>query len=195
MIAELASHAASSSPFSHRVSATGPVDFLKPDPSSASAVASDVDPGGRRYRLYALLAAAAASVLAGARSLTAITEWICDVPAWACQVLGFPADPLSGTVSVPYPHTLRRLLVQLDGNTLTGRSAPSSLPAPPRPVPDCGRSLLTARLCAARAPASPGTSPCSQRWTTPAMSWPSARSPTRATRSPRLRLRLRLRRV
>ncbi|WAU78514.1 transposase family protein (plasmid) [Streptomyces sp. Qhu-G9] len=58
------------------------------------------------------------SVLAGARSLTAITEWIGDVPAWACRVLGFPTDPLSGTVSVPHPHTLRRLLVQLDGDAL-----------------------------------------------------------------------------
>ncbi|MFG2785973.1 ISAs1 family transposase [Streptomyces prunicolor] len=73
---------------------------------------------GRRYRLSALVAAAAASVLAGARSLTAITEWISDVPAWACRALGFPTDPLSGTVSVPHPHTLRRLLVQLDGDAL-----------------------------------------------------------------------------
>ncbi|WP_240124271.1 transposase family protein [Streptomyces sp. MUM 136J] len=71
---------------------------------------------GRRYRLSALVAAAAARVLAGARSLTAITEWISDAPAWACQVLGFPTDPLSGTVSVPHPHTLRRPLVQLDGD-------------------------------------------------------------------------------
>lgn len=73
---------------------------------------------GRRYRLSALVAAAAASVLAGARSLTAITEWIGDIPAWACRVLGFPVDPLTGTVSVPHPHTLRRLLVQLDGDAL-----------------------------------------------------------------------------
>ncbi|MEU9547247.1 transposase family protein [Streptomyces mirabilis] len=88
---------------------------------------------GRRYRLSALAAAAAASVLAGARSLTAITEWISDVPAWACRVLGFPTDPLSGTVSVPHPHTLRRLLVQLDGDALdraigdflTARAAPA----------------------------------------------------------------------
>ncbi|MDX3387092.1 transposase family protein, partial [Streptomyces niveiscabiei] len=68
------------------------------------------DPRGVRgccYRLSALVAAA--SVLAGARSLTAITERIGDVPAWACQVLGFPTDPLFGTVSVPHPHTLRRL--------------------------------------------------------------------------------------
>ncbi|MFE9970526.1 transposase family protein [Streptomyces hirsutus] len=50
---------------------------------------------GRRYSLPALVAAAAASVLAGARSLTAITEWITDAPAWACRALGFPADPLT----------------------------------------------------------------------------------------------------
>jgi hypothetical protein len=58
---------------------------------------------GRRYLLSALVAAAAASVLAGARSLTAITEWIADAPAWACRTLGFPVDPLTGAVSVPHP--------------------------------------------------------------------------------------------
>jgi predicted transposase YbfD/YdcC len=73
---------------------------------------------GRRYLLSALLAAAAASVLAGARSLTAITEWVTDAPASACRALGFPVDRLTGTVSVPHPHTLRRLLVQLDGDAL-----------------------------------------------------------------------------
>ncbi|WP_258382602.1 hypothetical protein [Streptomyces sp. NTH33] len=61
------------------------------------------------------MAAAAASAPAGARSLTAITEWLSDAPAWACWSLGFPIDPPTGTVSVPHPHTLRRLLAQLDG--------------------------------------------------------------------------------
>jgi predicted transposase YbfD/YdcC len=73
---------------------------------------------GRRYPLSALVTAAAASVLAGARSLTAITEWVSDAPAWACRVLGFPVNPLTGAVCVPHPHTLRRLLVQLDGDAL-----------------------------------------------------------------------------
>ncbi|MFD4760317.1 hypothetical protein ACFWOJ_15950 [Streptomyces sp. NPDC058439] len=41
-----------------------------------------------------------------------------DAPAWACRALGFPIDPLTGTASVPHPHTLRRLLVQLDGDAL-----------------------------------------------------------------------------
>ncbi|MFJ5901276.1 ISAs1 family transposase [Streptomyces sp. NPDC093064] len=73
---------------------------------------------GRRYPLSALVTAAAASVLAGARSLTAITEWIGDAPTWARRTLGFPVDPLTGAVSVPHPHTLRRLLVRLDGDPL-----------------------------------------------------------------------------
>ena len=73
---------------------------------------------GRRYQLSSLVTAAAASVLAGARSLTAITEWITDAPVWACRALGFPLDPLTGAVSVPHPHSLRPLLVQLDGDAL-----------------------------------------------------------------------------
>jgi hypothetical protein len=161
-------------PLADAVALSGFLDLV-PDPRGVR---------GRRYRLSALVTAAAASVLAGARSLTAITEWIGDAPAWACRVLGFPVDLLSGTVSVPHPDTLRRLLVRLDGDALdraigaflTARAAPAG--------PGLRRSLLTARPCAARAPTSPGTSPCSQRWTTPVTSWPSARSPTRATRSP-----------
>ncbi|MGW7824753.1 ISAs1 family transposase [Streptomyces puniciscabiei] len=95
-------------PLADAVALSGLLDLV-PDPRGVR---------GRRYRLSALIAAAAASVLAGARSLTAITEWISDVPAWDCRVLGFPTDPLSGSVSVPHPHTLRRLLVQLDGDAL-----------------------------------------------------------------------------
>ncbi|WP_245235386.1 transposase family protein [Streptomyces violaceorubidus] len=110
-------------PLADAVALSGFLDLV-PDPRGVR---------GRRYRLSALVAAAAASVLAGARSLTAITEWISDVPAWACRVLGFLTDPLSGTVSVPHPHTLRRLLVQLDGDALdraigaflTARAAPA----------------------------------------------------------------------
>ncbi|MEV0639916.1 transposase family protein [Streptomyces sp. NPDC050619] len=50
---------------------------------------------GRRYPLSALVPAAAASVLAGARSLTATTEWISDASVWACRALGFPVDLLT----------------------------------------------------------------------------------------------------
>ncbi|WP_280885708.1 transposase family protein [Streptomyces sp. LBL] len=139
---------------------------------------------GRRYRLSALVAAAAASVLAGARSLTAITEWINDVPAWASRVLGFP--PTRSPAPCPSRTPTPCAVCSSNSTTTpwTGRSEPSSPPAPPRPALDCGRSLPTARPCAARAPTPPGTSPCSPRWTTPVTNWPSARSPTRATRSP-----------
>jgi len=63
---------------------------------------------GRRYRLSVLVTAAAAGVLAGARLLTVITEWISDAPVWVCRVLGFPVDPLTGTVSVRTPTRIGR---------------------------------------------------------------------------------------
>ncbi|MFB7739323.1 transposase family protein [Streptomyces sp. NPDC056112] len=100
--------ASESAPLSDAVGLSGFLDLV-PDPRGVR---------GRRCPLPALIAATAASVLAGARSLTAIAEWISDVPAWACRALGFPVDPLTGVVSVPHPHTLRRLLVQLDGDAL-----------------------------------------------------------------------------
>lgn len=76
------------------------------------------DPRGLRYPLPALLASAAAAVLAGARSLTAIGEWITDAPSWVLRALGFPPDPLTKTISVPHPGTVRRLLARLDGDAL-----------------------------------------------------------------------------
>jgi predicted transposase YbfD/YdcC len=79
------------------------------------------DPRDRRGRLYPLvplLSAAAASVLAGARSLTAIGEWITDAPRWVLRALGFASDPLTGRIPVPHPGTVRRLLARLDGDVL-----------------------------------------------------------------------------
>ncbi|MFE2533691.1 ISAs1 family transposase [Streptomyces sp. NPDC059371] len=75
------------------------------------------DPRGLRYPLAALLSAASAAVLTGARSLAAIGEWITDAPRWALRALGFPPDPLTGSVPVPHPGTVRRLLARLDGDT------------------------------------------------------------------------------
>ena len=73
---------------------------------------------GRRFPLIAIVAAAAASVLAGARSLTAVTEWIADAPRWVLLALGFSIDPFSKTVTVPHPTTVMRLLGRLDGDAL-----------------------------------------------------------------------------
>ncbi|MGM9470214.1 transposase family protein [Streptomyces murinus] len=67
-------------PLADAVALSGFLDLV-PDPRGVR---------GRRYRLSALVATSAASVLAAARSLTAITECISDVPAWACRVLGSP---------------------------------------------------------------------------------------------------------
>lgn len=43
-----------------------------------------------------LLCVAAAAVLTGARSLIAIGEWLNDAPQSVLDILGFPADPLTG---------------------------------------------------------------------------------------------------
>ncbi|WP_112471291.1 ISAs1 family transposase [Streptomyces triticisoli] len=71
---------------------------------------------GRRFPLVAIVSAAAASVLAGARSLTAITEWTADAPRWVLMALGFSVDPFSRAVTVPHPTTVMRLLDRLDGD-------------------------------------------------------------------------------
>ncbi|MEV8524324.1 transposase family protein [Streptomyces sp. NPDC052000] len=61
---------------------------------------------GRRFPLIAIVAAAAASVLGGARSLTAVTEWIADAPRWVLLALGFSVDSRqrsSATSTTPEP--------------------------------------------------------------------------------------------
>ncbi|MER5185741.1 aldehyde dehydrogenase family protein [Streptomyces sp. NPDC002896] len=70
----------------------------------------------RRFPLTALVAAAAAGTLAGARSLTAIAEWIADAPRWVLLALGFSVDPFTRAVTVPHPTTVMRLLGRLDGD-------------------------------------------------------------------------------
>lgn len=75
-------------------------------------------PEGSPGPLVPLLSAAAASVLAGARSLTAIGEWLADAPRWALRALGFAPDPLTGRIPVPHPGAVRRLPARLDGDAL-----------------------------------------------------------------------------
>ncbi|MER6692220.1 transposase family protein [Streptomyces minutiscleroticus] len=74
------------------------------------------DRRGRRFPLAAVVSAAAAGVLASARSLTAIAEWIADAPRWVLTAVGFETDPFSKTVTVPRPTTVMRLLGRLDGD-------------------------------------------------------------------------------
>ncbi|MET7539617.1 ISAs1 family transposase [Streptomyces sp. NPDC005507] len=65
-----------------------------------------------------LLCAAAGAVLAGARSLIAIGEWIDDAPHSVLGMLGFPADPLTGVRPTPPRGQVRPLLQRLDGDAL-----------------------------------------------------------------------------
>ena len=97
---------------------------------------------GRRYPMLPLLCAAAAAVLAGARSLVAIGEWITDAPQSALRLLGFPADPLTGIRPVPHAATVRRLLQRVDGDALDAAigaylkaRTPSSQLSEPPPKP------------------------------------------------------------
>ncbi|MEU6523015.1 transposase family protein [Streptomyces sp. NPDC046924] len=46
---------------------------------------------GRRFPLIAIVSAAGASVLAGARSLTAIAEWIADAPTGSSPPSALPS--------------------------------------------------------------------------------------------------------
>jgi hypothetical protein len=73
---------------------------------------------GRRHPLVAVLALAAAAVLAGARSFTAIAEWAADAPQPVRAALGARRDALSGCWVVPTEATIRRTLGRLDAHVL-----------------------------------------------------------------------------
>jgi predicted transposase YbfD/YdcC len=87
---------------------------------------------GRRHPLAAILAMAAAAVLAGARSVTAIAEWAADAPQPVRAALGARRDGPDHWV-VPAEATIRRTLERLDptalaavlGTWLAGRDRPA----------------------------------------------------------------------
>ncbi|MFJ4833617.1 transposase family protein [Streptomyces sp. NPDC088747] len=74
-------------------------------------------PRGRRYPLAFVLALAACAVLAGAMSLSAITEWAADAPPAVLTALGGrvrePTEPTD-----PAEATILRVLQRVDGDAL-----------------------------------------------------------------------------
>ncbi len=130
---------ADAAPFADAVCLRGFLELL-PDPR---------DRRGRRYAPAALLGAAAASVLAGARSLPAISEWLTDALRWAPSALGSACDPLTGHLTLPHPGTVRRLPAGSTATFWTRVPAPFSAPVGPLPklhlARDCARSPWTAR--------------------------------------------------
>jgi predicted transposase YbfD/YdcC len=76
------------------------------------------DPRGVRHTLTSLLLAAVAAVLAGARSFTAIGEWVADAPPQVLARLGVRHDPLARRFEPPDEATIRRVLETVDASAL-----------------------------------------------------------------------------
>ncbi|MEV0133547.1 transposase family protein [Dactylosporangium sp. NPDC050688] len=88
-------------------------------PALLQALALVPDPRDRRgviHPLDSLLAVAIAAVLASARSVAAIGEWVADVPATILTALGVVRDPITGAHRVPDATTIGRVLADLDGD-------------------------------------------------------------------------------
>ena len=97
----------------------GPVSL--PDKALASCLAAVPDPRrprGVRHSLTSLLMASVTAVLAGARSFTAIGEWIADAPPQVMAALGIRRDPLTGRFEPPDEATIRRVLEAVDADAL-----------------------------------------------------------------------------
>ncbi|MCX2928397.1 ISAs1 family transposase [Streptomyces sp. NEAU-W12] len=94
---------------------------------------------GIRHPWTALLSAAAAAVLAGAASVTAIGEWVADAPQRVLALPGFRPDPLTGLIRPPHATTIRLALAAADGDTLD-RAIGDFLQQRKAPVP--GRRVI-----------------------------------------------------
>jgi hypothetical protein len=73
---------------------------------------------GRRHRLVAILALAAAAVLAGTRSIAAIAEWAADAPQPVRVALGARRDAPDHWAVPAEATTIRRTLGRLDAHAL-----------------------------------------------------------------------------
>jgi hypothetical protein len=94
--------------------------------------------------LASLLSVAVCAVLAGAKSLAAIGEWAADAPSDVLARLGVRADPLTGAVRAPDESTVRKVLVNIDGDALDAAvgawlAGLTPVPAPPAVEPPTPR--------------------------------------------------------
>jgi predicted transposase YbfD/YdcC len=140
-------------------SASSPIDVVcaqlgalqTPDPVAQlpgllEVLAGVSDPRARRgvrHRLVTVLAASACAVLAGARSLAAIAEWVADLPAEVRAALDVGTRP-------PCESTIRRVFGRLDGDRLDlilSNWIAAQLPAPAgrRAVAVDGKTVRGAR--------------------------------------------------
>jgi predicted transposase YbfD/YdcC len=97
----------------------GPLRPAEP-PHLLAYLAAIPDPrarAGRRHPLVAILALAAAAVLAGAQSVTAIAEWATDTPQPIRAALGARRDAPDHW-AVPAEATIRRTLGRLDAQAM-----------------------------------------------------------------------------
>jgi predicted transposase YbfD/YdcC len=98
---------------------TGPLQEAE-TPRLLTYLATIADPRarrGRRHPLVAILGLAAAAVVAGARSVTAIAEWAADTPQPVRAALGARREAPNHW-AVPAEATIRRTLGRLDANAL-----------------------------------------------------------------------------
>jgi predicted transposase YbfD/YdcC len=73
---------------------------------------------GIRHRLPVVLAFAVAAVLAGADSVTAVSEWAADAPPEVLEALGAWRDRRRGRRVAPSRKTFRRVLARLEGQAV-----------------------------------------------------------------------------
>lgn len=87
-------------------------------PERLAQVPDPRDPRGVRRLLVTLPALTACAVLAGARSLLAVSERVADTPTARLERLGAAVDPLVPKRSWPAESTIRRLLAGIDADAL-----------------------------------------------------------------------------